>query len=256
MDKSTFLKAAPDYYAAAIILIIEELDRPIFTLPAIILSWRDKSENKNEVVLRHMSLVRKAVSQLEGLSVIEVITDNFGPSLLVKGTNFSSFIEDQKRNKKNVLGKAALYGNAEHWLTSAIRNVNKKFDELGVTSQDFSSDHDEWAPIPLDRDDLELKKIVESLDNLQEDLRGDNGYAVSSPQEKAYVQVTLETLTRNLKEGATVSLLFIRRYAFDPLGILIQRFKDSAVGIAAQGIRVAITEWIKQRGISLLDNML
>jgi hypothetical protein len=156
------------------------------------------------------------------------------------------------------------------WLDSALVSVldgfeidelNEILSEISLTkSQDeqnapTASDED-WSPIPLDRNDLKQTKAVEALEKIVEELRGDNGYAATNPEEKAYVQDKLLAVTKRLKDETQISWMYLSEFAFKPLGILIRRFGGAAVGIAATAAKESLVSWLKSRGISFLDDIL
>jgi hypothetical protein len=116
-------------------------------------------------------------------------------------------------------------------------------------------DESSWAPIPLDRNDLQQEQAAEALDRIIEELRGDNGYAATNPEEKAFVQDKLSAVARRLKEDSQISWMYLQEFAFKPLGILIKRFGGAAIGIAAATAKDAFVSWLKSKGIAFLDNV-
>jgi hypothetical protein len=115
--------------------------------------------------------------------------------------------------------------------------------------------HDEWEPLPLERDDPLLQKTVDAVDDTIEKVRSDNGYASNRPEEREYVLDGLSAFSKRLKEAASISLGYLKRYAVGPLRTLLTRFKDNAVGLAASVAKEALREWLRKKGISFLDDL-
>jgi hypothetical protein len=113
----------------------------------------------------------------------------------------------------------------------------------------------EWEPLQLERDDPQLKKAIAAVDDTAEKVRSDNGYAANLPEEREYVLDSLSTLSRRLKEASSISLAYLKEFAFAPLAKLLRRFKGAAIGLAASVAREAIREWLKRKGITLLDDL-
>jgi hypothetical protein len=113
----------------------------------------------------------------------------------------------------------------------------------------------QWEPLPLDRTDSKQQAANEALDNVVEELRQDNGYAATNPEEKAFVQDKLVAVTKRLKEDTHISWMYLREFAFKPLGIVIKRFGGAAIGIAAVAARESLVSWLKSKGISFLDDI-
>jgi hypothetical protein len=62
-------------------------------------------------------------------------------------------------------------------------------------------------------------------------------------------------LAKRLKEASTISVRYLRKYGFEPLGALMRRFKDAAIGIAATAAREALRDWLRRKGITFLDDL-
>jgi hypothetical protein len=59
-----------------------------------------------------------------------------------------------------------------------------------MKAEDFDNPDAEWAPIKIDAGDPTVKKAVSSLENIIEEVRSDNGYSATYPQERDYVLVS------------------------------------------------------------------
>jgi hypothetical protein len=144
-----------------------------------------------------------------------------------------------------------------------IEGINKIDDEeygqiqasLNLNTATAEKAPSDWEPIPLNREEEKQKAAVEKLDEVIEELRGDNGYATSNPEEKVFVQDKLAAVSKRLKEDSHISWMYLREFVFAPLTILIKRFGGAAVGVAAVAAKEAFTSWLKGKGISILDGM-
>jgi hypothetical protein len=97
---------------------------------------------------------------------------------------------------------------------------------------------------------------MSALDKVVDELRGDNGYAATNPEEKAYVQDKLLAVTKRLKDASQISGMYLSEFAFKPLAIIIKRFGGAALGVAAAAAKEALASWLKSKGISFLDGLL
>jgi hypothetical protein len=187
-----------------------------------------------------------------------VIPDDFGPSIYRTSQgyweNWSHLAEDRSSpfHKYEAVGDGA-----PGWLLQALQSIDQRYHELGIKPADFTqSADDEWEPIPLDRQEPSLAEAIEALDELAEELRQENGYGASFPEEKRYVLDKLNAGRKRLKEDLEISLLYLRTFVFDPLRTLIDRFKEAGIGILAASARAALSDWLKKNGISFLDGIL
>lgn len=110
---------------------------------------------------------------------------------------------------------------------------------------DYLEPSREWEPIALDRENQKLQTAISRLDDTISDVRASNGYASEYQEERNYVVDSLSSAVRRLKGEATVSISYLREFAFRPLGILIRRFGKSALGILGTAAKDAIVDWLK-----------
>ena len=151
--------------------------------------------------------------------------------------------------------KYEMAGDQDHWVREALRRLDREYARQDLQPSDFDVPPErEWEPLPLDRNDPDLQSTIEKIDETVEQVRRDNGYAAHLPEERTYVLETLSALSRKLKEATTTSVPYIRRYALEPLSMLVQRFGKAALGILASAAKEAVKEWLKKRGISILDD--
>jgi histone H3/H4 len=66
---------------------------------------------------------------------------------------------------------------------------------------------------------------------------------------------SISTLARKLKEAETISLAYLREFAFAPIARLLRRFGPAAIGLAAAAAKEALKDWLKKKGIVLFDDL-
>jgi hypothetical protein len=111
---------------------------------------------------------------------------------------------------------------------------------------DFANPDAEWEPLPLERTDPALQRAVEAIDATLKQVREDNGYNATVPEERNYVVASLSTASQVLKSENTTSIPFVRQYILEPLSKVARRFGGAALGAVAAGARAAVIEYVKQ----------
>ena len=260
MDKETFVKRAPLYYALAIGVYFETTEETSASYLTI-QSYFTESFNldlgeEDNVRLESVMLSSIAAKYLEQKSIIEIVVDDFGPQIFQCGPDFQKGWEKLKTDGENPFAK---YGRlhdkaARSWLHTALDRVNEEFRTLRIQDSDLEIPDDTWEPIPLDRNDPAQEKVQEALDDTIEGLRADNGFSATLPEEKDFIAGELAEASRKLKSDVTISRGFIKRRILEPLGKIVLRFGKAALGVLAEGTKQAVIEWLKTKGIFLLDN--
>lgn len=254
MDKIRFIEAAPLYYAAAIAAYLRFNNNPTSFAPIEKSYEYSEDDGYGEQVTKsyvgYAVLFDQAIDWLRSHGMIEVILDDFGPPIYEPTPTFEALLTQLERDQALPFYRLHRMGNA--WLKQALETVNSTYDELKISKRDFESKGDEWEPIPLERSDPQLARTIGAIDETVELLRGDNGYGGAAPEEKEYVIEGLSAVAKRLKEGSSVSVPYLRRYAIEPLQLLIRRFGGAMIGIAATGAREAIVEFVKQHAAKIL----
>jgi hypothetical protein len=258
MDRAQFVKTAPAYYAMAIMLFFRNSGQQPAdgdTIERSLSEHNDDSSDPDDLYyfLEKPLIFDRAMGWLIDEDIIEAVHDEFGPSIFLPTSRFDPMISQLERDPNLPFQKFRTLRYSESWLRSALRKVNETYDDLQITRSDFENPDAEWQPIPLERDAPELQTAIAKLDKTIEQVRGDNGYSATVPEERALVLESLATASRILKEATSISAPFLKRYAFEPLQMLIRRFGPAAIGIAATGARDALVEFVKQHGAKLLD---
>lgn len=255
MEKGRFVELAPLYYAVAVAFSLRFAEAQTEgTLEEFIAAGTGDSLRAREV---NGVLLKHGIKIAHELGLVDVIGDEFAPNILRRRASYWDAWRKSIENEHSPFAKFEAAGDgARDWLRRAIDSVNHNFKELAIEEADFEQKHHEWEPIPLDRADKNLQEATKKLDETIEELRKDNGYASTHPEEKTYVLEKLRAVSKRLKEDTQISWMYIRDFALAPLGILAQRFGRAAIGILATAARKTLTDWLKSRGINVLDDLM
>src|SRR5205823_6541518 len=200
-------------------------------------------------------LFEAALELLQEFGIINVIRDPFGPPIISPSEDFHNRIEAVAKDRSFPFYKYRLTGDGEVWLREALQSLDRSYSDLRIGAADFEIPDREWEPLPLERDDPLLQKAIDTVDETIEKVRADNGYAANLAEEREYVLEGLSAFSKRLKEATTISLGYIRKYAVGPLGTLLMRFKENALGLAASVAKEALREWLKRKGITFFDGL-
>jgi len=257
MDKAAFIKLAPDYYATAIIAFLDRYGRPASgeeISNSYSISDEDNGGEKWSYLARR-DVFDAALKELEEWGFINIVRDHFGPPIVSPANDLYNRLLGLSKDESFPYYKYKLTADGNGWLRGALQSLDRAYDNLKIRPIDFVEPLDEWEPLPLERNDPLVEKTIGAVDDTIEKVRSDNGYASNFPEERQHVLDGLSAFSRRLKEAASISLGYVRRYAADPLRTLLSRFKDNAIGIAASIAKEALREWLKQKGISFLDDL-
>jgi hypothetical protein len=262
MEKFEFISSAASYYAVAIAISVRTVEAA--TIRTI--QRRFTTDNENEPYqefLQKKELMKLGMTIAENFGLVVVVRDQFGSEIIKRANDYENAWHEAAENSYGPFHRYALAGiDGDDWLRGALESINQKFDALDIKPADFEKlkeldeSSDGWAPIPLERPDEKLENVVEALEATIEELRGDNGYGTKRPEEKAYILEKLRPVTKRLKEDLEISWMYLKNFALEPLTLLIKRFGQAALGIAAASAKEAIKSWLKGKGISFLDDIL
>jgi len=204
---------------------------------------------------------------------LDSIRDEFAP-LFIRSNASMTEGPMSNRDFKQLYDKYEKLGDAQtDWLDSALiaavesfkmveleailreRNQEKEPDLVEAIGGSKTPD-DYWSPIPLERSDSNQADALRAVEKTIEELRGDNGYAATYPEEKAFVQDKLSAVARRLRDDSQISWMYLSEFAFKPLAILIKRFGQAAVGVTASLARETLLSWLKSKGLGFLDEFL
>jgi hypothetical protein len=253
MDKGEFVEKAPVYYTLALAVALRDLSGPntVAELDRALAS----ADPTTIRVLEQPVLVDKAIKILHDANVIQIIEDDFGPTLYKSSVKqLDEWLRGAARDKFPLFQKFYEHQNRV-WLLEAVTNVNRTYEQLGVTSSDFDEAKVEtqWEPIPLDRSDEKLQAATKAIDDAIENIEADNGYAVHAPGEREYVLSNLKTMSKMLKEQTQIYWMQVKTFGIDPLTRVATRFGRGAVGVVASAAKDAIIDWLKDNFAQFLN---
>lgn len=256
MERDRFIKAAPYYYALGVAVHFKGAFAETYvartTIQSHLRSQPDESVDEMYHYLENDVLLNRALQLLVDSNMLEVLPDDFGPPLYSKSSGFENGWERFSADKILPFYKYNFEGVKGTWLLAALTNVNAQYDILGITPDDFADLDIEWEPLPLDREEPKLQAVIETLDTAIEEIRSDNGYAASFPEERAYVLDSLSMASGRFKNGTTMSLGYLRKHALEPLKTLTVRFIGSAREIAITAAKAALIDWLKANGVKMI----
>jgi hypothetical protein len=265
MNASEIRHKAIPYYACFICRLMQ-VPGTSLTIDEIQQSSRVNRDDPTDesLLLSDLSIVEQAISFLEEENIIQLVTDEFAPQIVIQHQNFTTNRDLLHRQPDSVFSKYSLAGDGRvAWLNKALSNIDTQlilsgnFSEAhGITESETPAIETAWEPIPLDRNDPSQTEAIEALDHIIEELRADNGYATTYPEEKAFVQDKLLAVTKRIKVDSQISWMYLQEFAFKPLAILVQRFGKAAIGMTASAAREALSSWLKSKGIDFLNNIL
>jgi hypothetical protein len=252
MNKTRFIEVAPIYYALAIFVHFKKRGGVAYRYE-IENDFTLETENDVEYLLEKGPVFDKAIEWLADLKVIDPLLDDFGPAIYKMTDTADQTWEQLAGDRSLPFYKYSSVRNENNWLNSALGKLNATYDELQILAIDFENPEAEWEPLPLDRDDKNLQAAIASLDEVIRQVRSDNGYSATLPEERDYVLTGLGNTLQTLKESTSTSVAYLKRYALEPIGILLQRFKSAAIAIAASAAKEALIDFLKEHGVKFLN---
>ena len=250
MDKSRFVEIAPIYYALAIAITLKGnlWDKPMSEVEILARFTVPDGSGDPESGYCYLSreiLFQKAVRWLSEKALIETVEDEFGPPIYAVLNQWTEAYEELKKDRNLPFFKYSSLSDGASWLREALSTLDRTYAELNIQDSDFDNPNEEWLPLPLDRDDPRLQAAIRALDDTIEHVRADNGYNVNLPGERNYVLEGLTNVSRTLKEASFTSAPYIRKYALEPLALLMRRFKDAAISIIASAAKDTLIDYLK-----------
>lgn len=243
MEKADFVRLAPPYYAAAILYAMRKLGSNELHQSDVDAEFY--SDNRTNPI-RNKTLKKRAYNLLAEIGAIRILTDPFGPSMIEKTSEFAKVIEELIKTREGPYFRT-FTERGRAYLVEALDNVNRQYDILKISDGDFSQPDAEWEPLPLDRQDPQLHRVTETLSETVRLVESDNGYAATLPGERDTVLTSLTTALKTFREGADISMGFVRVHAVEPLTRLTTRFGNAALGVAAQAARETLLKFLMDK---------
>lgn len=252
MDKAEFVEKAPVYYALAIAAVLSRY--PVPTSEFKIRSHfpdGDDSNPEGGTLLDRLELWERGVAWLAARNMIKVRYDPFGPPIFAQGPSFTAGWNELIKDDTLPFSAYEAAGNTDDWLVPALHALENTFVNLEVSREDFESPDAEWSPIKIDRDDLGVEQAISSLQKVIEEVRADNGYTATHPQERDFVLEGLQG-TLNKFESEAISPGYVR-VAIERLGTLARRFAGTLKEATIAAARAALIEFAKKQFGDLLN---
>lgn len=92
---------------------------------------------------------------------------------------------------------------------------------------------DDWEPLAIDRSSPEYVEAVDQIEAAVNAIEGDNGYAVSDPEERNAVIASIKQGLSMLKTGMP-TFAQVRAFVMAPLKMLSEKFAQTLIGEAAK----------------------
>jgi hypothetical protein len=241
MDKRSFIKEAPEFYALAIavsLLAANPRHGQVHTM--------DQLEGNGGFSF-YGPLLEAGMRILENAGVAETVKQVFGPPLYRRMPDLTQQWLSRVDHEIPIFRTYSGIKN-QTWLQQAITDVNEHYSSLKISPSDFDEPlPDVWAPLPLDRSDSKLIEATAKVDAAIAEIEADNGYAVNVPGERDYVLHSLKSFSKTLKEEAQITGMQIKTFAIDPLTVVTKRFAGAALSLVAGAAKEAILNWLKAK---------
>lgn len=233
------------YYALAIAVALQRSSGAIsdFKIKATFLDEIDESGDQGSLIERWM-IWDRAVAWLLARNMMKIKHDPFGPPVFTRSADFTKQWNELVKDEELPFSTYDAAGQSDDWLIPALHSLDNHFVNMGIKAEDFENPDAEWAPIEVDSDDPDVKKAVSSLEQIIEEVRSDNGYSATLPQERDFVLQGLQGTLDKFK-SSSVSAGYVR-IAIERLGMLARRFAGTIKETAIAGAKVALTEFAKK----------
>lgn len=252
MDKTEYIERAPVYYALAIAAVLERAPGPMteYKIRGRYPREDDGSPEPGSLLERAL-LWQRAIIWLESRALISVKYDRFGPPIYFKSADFSEKFDELTIDEDIPFAHYHAAGRTDDWLVPALYGVDNAYDNLGIKPEDFDNPNAEWTPLEIERTDPGVQKAIESLQNVIEEVRADNGYAAKLPEERAFVLEGLQN-TLNKFESPSISAAYVR-LGMERLITLGRRFAGTVKEAGITSAKAALMEFGKKHFAQALD---
>lgn len=250
MKTADLKKKAVPYYACSIARILNE--QATYTLPTLVAASyaKESSVASPRFRLQDQEVVADALKFLENVSILEYVTDEFGPDLILRHKNFSQNYDALLREEGTVFKKYVSAGERRlDWLNEALDRIN----ELLSGSSDADSqtvevgteieEEDRWEPLPISREDESYKAAIESAEKALEVIEQNNGYAATHPEERNGIVHTIRGTLDAIKNG-TPSRTAIIEGLLKPFKFVAGKFSEGVMSEFAKVAVAAIIKWL------------
>ena len=178
--------------------------------------------------------VIKCLDALAGNSLVEASAGGYS---ITEGGIL--YVEKHLEDRESVVFN---YGNhGDPWLEK--QSVGPRDEDEPANSSNINLRHDEWEPLPIDRESPDYEEAIGTLDEAIGVVAGNNGYAESDPDERNNIVMSLRqgqtAITERQPSKAQITALVLQ-----PLNFLARKFSESAIGEIAKVAAVKIIAWL------------
>jgi hypothetical protein len=247
MDKVEYVERSPLYYSLAIAVALRGAPGPIpeFKIRSRYPHEDDSGSPEAGSLLDRAVVWQRAVAWLVDQGLITIRYDTFGPPIFFKDANFDEKFDQLTKDESSPFHAYDLAGGSEDWLIPALYAVDNAYDNLDMRVDDFEKPDAEWVPIQIERGDPNVEGAISALERVIEEVRADNGYSATYPQERDYVLEGLQG-TLGKFESLSISAAYVRM-GIERLQILTRRFGGTLKEGAIAGAKAALIEFAKSK---------
>ncbi|MBN9516144.1 MAG: hypothetical protein J0H97_22260 [Alphaproteobacteria bacterium] len=243
MDKTDFIKLAPAYYEAAVLVEVWERDG-YFSLRELQRAYIDHDGEDEYSFLQNNTLLGVAIGSLVQQEAMEVVSDPFGPTLYKRGAGIAPVIERLQADQSSPFYKSGLAGDRRAWIFAALRSLSSKYLELEINDQDLATPDLDWEPIPIDRANEKFLNAEAAVARTVKEVEESNGYASQYPEERATILDSLKALQERLRTAKEISVGYVKAHGVEVLRKLSARFGNAAIGRLADAAISALLSWL------------
>ncbi len=213
-------------------------------------SHREDSDFYEYFILEDKQIIDAALKFLRMEGLIELVPDEFGPDIVVKGNDYFSNLTRLFEGGEPTFAKFSLSGgNPDNWLIPAILKINLQLEKERANNADTdttaseSLDTDTWSPLPIERHDGNYISAVDAAEKAMKAIEQNNGYAASEPEERNGIVATIKGTLEAIKTGAP-SRRAVVEGLLKPLKYIAKKFADSTMGELAKDAVGWLVKWL------------
>ena len=141
MDKLEFIEKAPQYYFLALAYAFLGSNGKRKTIAQL----DTDLERSDYRYLQKSALVEQATNLLSKCPYIEIIDDDFGPTIYGAKEGLGDWFNGESAEEYTLFAKFSSIGFNKTWLLQAVRNVNNTYDSLQIEYDDFDDEVVEFS---------------------------------------------------------------------------------------------------------------
>ena len=176
MDKARVIEMAPWYYALAILEYVQASEIREAGFNEIAREYTELPNVFGPSLLSDQNILARAITLLRSKNLLEIIDDEFADTVFRTYHHTEEEIEELWGDGNSPFARYRIIKAKRTWVRNALISIAKYHRDLKIDDGDFdAAPSDEWSPLPLDREEPELKAVIDEIDRTLEQVRGDNG---------------------------------------------------------------------------------